>query len=427
MKISFYLKLSDTAKKKLIEKPELKNDKTFTVPIYYYLFVGGKHLRASTDISISICQWDEEKKKVNKKHLRYPELNEKLEDIRLKIENGIVFAKNKNKPITNDFLSDWLNGNINGDDKSFIEAYEEYLKFSKFSKSTHKIKISVMNNLVKFSENQNILLSFEAINLSFFDNFVKFLVDKGILNNSISIYISTLKAFMNYALQRELHNNREFQKKSFNIKNEPVEINSLTKQEFQQFFTYDFSKRKKLEEIRDSFFFSCVTGLRVSDLTNLKKDAINNNVISVNTIKTNSNVQVPVNDLANMILDKYNDNTKFKALPLKLNSNINTKLRTAAKEAGLNRQILKVRYMGAERIEKIIPLHEAITFHMSKKTFVSLLIECGVSREHICDITGNTYETIGRYINTDKEKSMQEVKNVINNQFFIDKNIMNKH
>jgi len=415
MKISFYLKLSDTAKNKLSKEPELKDDKNFTVPIYYYLFVNGKHLRASTNINVSICQWDEDKKKVNRKHLKYPELNDKLDKIRLKIENGIEYAKSKNLNITNDFISNWLNGKDTKESENFIKAYNEYLNLSKFAKNTLISKRVVLKKLVDFFENEDTELTFNAINLKFYDKFVKFLENNGIINNSISHYISTLKAFMNYAINRDLHNNREFQKKMFNVKNEPTEIISLSKEEFFQFFECDLSKHKKLEEVRDAFFFSCVTGLRISDLSNLKKEAINNNMINVNTIKTNCDIQIPMTNMAQKIIDKYKDKTEEHAFSVKKNPELYIYLRRAAKEAGLDRMILKVRYCGAERKPKNIPLHEAITFHLAKKTFVSLLIESGISREQICDITGNTYETIGRYVNTNKAKSREDVKNAINN------------
>ena len=63
------------------------------------------------------------------------------------------------------------------------------------------------------------------------------------------------------------------------------------------------------ENIRNAFLFSTFTGLRLSDVQNLKWEQITNENINLNEIKTGSAHTLPLSKIALEILKKQNSST----------------------------------------------------------------------------------------------------------------------
>lgn len=71
---------------------------------------------------------------------------------------------------------------------------------------------------------------------------------------------------------------------------------------------FDIPKEKKyLERVRDVFMFQCFTGLRYSDVENLKRSDIKDNFIEIITVKTSDSLIIELNDHSRAILEKYKD------------------------------------------------------------------------------------------------------------------------
>jgi integrase len=72
-----------------------------------------------------------------------------------------------------------------------------------------------------------------------------------------------------------------------------------------------------LDPIRDIFLFCCFSGLRHSDVNNLRRSDIKGDHIEVTTVKTADSISIELNKVTRDILEKYKD-TPFKdnkALP----------------------------------------------------------------------------------------------------------------
>ena len=67
--------------------------------------------------------------------------------------------------------------------------------------------------------------------------------------------------------------------KDFKIKREDTPVIALTKKEFEALYRMKLAGNKKLDQVRDVFCFSCVTGLRYSDLRQLSWVHINKDEI----------------------------------------------------------------------------------------------------------------------------------------------------
>jgi len=90
---------------------------------------------------------------------------------------------------------------------------------------------------------------------------------------------------------------------------------------------------------------------------------------------------------------------------------MNDYLKDLGKLAKLNRPITKVRFRGSERIENVSPLHEVLTTHMGRKTFVSLMFKKGVDSELIRSISNHkSISSFARYNRIDDEHKAEAMK-----------------
>ena len=92
------------------------------------------------------------------------------------------------------------------------------------------------------------------------------------------------------------------------------------------------------------------------------------------------------------------------ALPVLSNQKMNDYLKEVGKLAGLTRLITKVRFSGSRRIENVFPLHDLLSTHMGRKTFITLMFRKGIESELIRAISNHkSIESFARYNNINDE------------------------
>ncbi|ERM81373.1 hypothetical protein P872_09640 [Rhodonellum psychrophilum GCM71 = DSM 17998] len=120
---------------------------------------------------------------------------------------------------------------------------------------------------------------------------------------------------MGYAKRQGIKVNDGY--KDFAIKKDKLEVIALTQNEFDLLVNIDLATEKRLDQVRDVFIFSCVTGYRYSDLVQLRREHIKKDEIKLTVKKTKQVLIVPLNVFAVDILEKY----KEMAFPLPIISN----------------------------------------------------------------------------------------------------------
>lgn len=131
---------------------------------------------------------------------------------------------------------------------------------------------------------------------------------------------------------------------TYKIRLEKVDRGYLTEEEI----TIILKKKmvsERLEQVRDVFIFSCFCGLAYIDVANLKQDNIRKSFdgklwIITKRQKTNTSVNVPLLDIAKMILDKYRDKLpNGKILPIISNQKLNAYLKEIADVCGIKKNL----------------------------------------------------------------------------------------
>ncbi len=244
---------------------------------------------------------------------------------------------------------------------------------------------------------------FQDIDLDFYDSFVTFLqstfrslnkkengkpVKYKLATNTIGKKIQTLKIFMNDATERGINTNLKFKSSKFISVTEEAETFALNENELNQFYMYDFSKNERLEKVRDLFIVGCWTGLRFSDLSQLRAKDIKNGFFHITQQKTGGKVVIPVHPVVQEILNKYEGE-----LPKSIsNQKFNDYLQEAAEIAEINGEFHKGITRGGQRISKKYKKFELLTTHAARRSFATNLYKSGFPTNSIMAITGHKTE-----------------------------------
>lgn len=285
----------------------------------------------------------------------------------------------------------------------FNEAFALFVKEcgsqNSWGKATHEKFAAVRTHLQGFDEN----LSFDSLTESRLMDYVNYL--RGTLdmrNTTIEKQISYLKWFLRWSTKKGYNNNRDFESFKPKLKSTQKKVIFLTAKELNQLRECVIPETKKyLERVRDVFLFSCFTGLRHSDIYNLRKSDIKDNHIEITTIKTADSLIIDLNKHSKSIIDKYKD-VHFehnKALPVISNQKMNDYLKELAEIAEINEPVREVYYKGNERIEETTPKYALLGTHAGRRTFICNALSLGIAPQVVMKWTGhNDYKAMKPYI-----------------------------
>lgn len=370
----------------------------------------GNRLRYYTGKRIEPKFWNIDKQRAKSTYSSAISLNQFLKTTANFLEDKYNELKILDKRITIEVLKDELNNRFNsGDEEDLFEKFEEFLELSVNERALatiRKIK-TTLSRMREFSEVKKYRVSFDSIDLNFDERFKDFLInDKKQTNNTVAKHYKNLKVFLNWATEKGYNTNAEFRK--FKAKQIDGEIYFLTWDELMKLFYFDIES-PKLDRVRDIFCFGCFTGLRFSDILNLKQDNISNDSIQIQTLKTKGKTIIPLNNYSRTIYEKHKSTKKYNLFDSISNQKMNEYLKELGELAEINDPVQIIHYRGVERIEKIVPKYEVLTSHVARKTFITNAMMRGMSTEVIMDITThNSYKSFQRYFKiVDEHKRIQ--------------------
>ncbi len=428
-----------------------KPDKSTKCPLeLIYQVSGQRKYYQLKDSKLNLINWDAEQQiavyisPLNAKKILPGELHKKLNEVTLldseveTINNNISKVKATIKDIEKRFELDKLPYSasmvvdalkMGSTEKTKKEEHKDllfdfmdkYITDHASSREVGSLGVyrAVKNHLQAYQTETRYKVRFETIDYAFFQRFQNFLIGrvktdaKGevspLLNNTtIAKALSTLKTFLGYARRNGIKVNDSY--KDFTIKREKLEVIALNETEFTALLDMDLSANKRLAQVRDIFCFSCASGLRISDMQQLKREHIKRDDIHLVVKKTKTELTIPLNSITSAILDKYKEH--HKPLPLISSQKLNTYIKELCQKANINEQIEIVRFRGTKRETTTYPKYELIHLHTGRKTFCTLSLEKGMSAEQVMSISGHTdYKSFKRYVDvTEKLKKVVMIK-----------------
>lgn len=184
----------------------------------------------------------------------------------------------------------------------------------------------------------------------------------------------------------------------------------LEREELHKLMDLDLTQNPSLDRIRDIFVFSCYCGLRFSDVKRLKKTDVTGGQIRVVMQKTSDAVQIPLNTQARVILAKYWHNDSAYAFPVPSNQKVNEYIKVVCNMAGIDAPVTEVYFKGGQRVEQVYPKWQKITFHCSRKTFITMAFELDIPPQVIMKFSGHKkMEMLNPYMAIVEKKKQQEM------------------
>ncbi|MBM0650979.1 tyrosine-type recombinase/integrase [Capnocytophaga genosp. AHN8471] len=363
---------------------------------------------------IEVDKWSNETQRCKantthgKKKVPASVINRKLQLFEQAYEDTIKYFELQKVVPTKEQFQSVFNSNIGREkkvvlDKTFFEYYDDFMaeegSFNQWTEAT-KIKLKVIrNHLFNFDSE----LTFEKLTEQKFIEYLNYLQRELKLKNSTILkHISFVKWFLRWSCRKGYNTNTFFEVFKPKLKDTQKKVIFLTPTEFKQFREYQIPEQKKyLERVRDVFLFQCFTGLRYSDVENLKKSDIRDNFIEVTTVKTSDSLKIELNQHSKGILDKYKDyeDSKGRALPVITNQRMNEYLKELAELAGINEPIRETYYIGNERFDEVTPKYALIGTHAGRRTFICNALSLGIPPQVVMKWTGHSdYKAMKPYI-----------------------------
>jgi integrase len=288
------------------------------------------------------------------------------------------------------------------EEKTLFEIFDVFMKEESLlnlwsSKTLAKMK-TFKKHLKTFDED----LEFNSLDEKKLINYQYFLQDNLKLQNSTALKnFSFLRWFLRWATKKGYNENIAFEHFKPKLKTIQKKIIFLTQPELNKIKNFEIPKEKKyLDRVRDVFMFQCFTGLRYSDVENLKRSDIKDNFIEI-TVKTSDSLIIELNDHSKAILQKYENEVyeKSKALPVISNQRMNEYLRELMKIAEIDEPIRETYYKGNQKIDEVFPKYELISSHAGRRTFICNALALGIPPQVVMKWTGHSdYSAMKPYI-----------------------------
>ncbi len=238
-------------------------------------------------------------------------------------------------------------------------------------------------------------LNFAELNYSIISGFEHFLrTEEECQNNTVMRMLRTFKTVIINATKEGLLSKDPFL--GVRIHFNPVDRGFLNESEIKRLMQAEFSV-KRLEHVRDTFVFSCFTGLAYIDIANL----IESDIMTINgkpwivrrRQKTKVDSHVPLLDIPLMLIKKYKGTAKNgHVFPVMSNQKTNAYLKEIADLCGIQKKL---------------------TCHLARHTFATLALTKGVSIESVSSMLGHTnIKTTQIYARITSKKVEDDMKNL---------------
>ena len=402
--------------------------------VYFYIMAfvawNGKRVRATIKPNIKKEIWDFDKQRAKGSTMNPRKINDKLDQIRFVLKNFYdeTYKELKRAPTVRE-TKPVLDAIIHNREikkrkpkepkkpKTFMEYFQEFIDDTRagirLSSGKKRIQsssitsyVTTQNHLLEFLKGMKNEITFNDIDDEFNSALIKYLSKKKLSNNSQGKLIKNIKSFMHYYFDKGIHDNRKFIK-ILKVFDEPTTKIALTQAELEEIENLkDLSL--KHEKYRNLFLAQIYSGMRFSDLINLKPQNINydEKIITIYTVKTQDPVIIPMTNKLMSILKKYNG-----SFPKISSQKYNDGIKEICEKAKMLQPIQITYYIGTKRKDKTIPKFKLVSSHTARRTFITLSLKKGVMEDMVMQVSGHkSKKSFQRYIRIAQNEAISEVR-----------------
>lgn len=414
-----------------------KTKKDGKAPIQIIYSLHGQRKKVNTRLDIFPCQWEADQQKAM--FIPKKESKAKAPDVKYNLlmmagevqtfNTALANWRERIKSIENilpkPFSSTDLTEYIKGEDASNKRTKKEEPKnfladFITFhidstkaisNAGSQKVYRTLVKTIKEYEKKKRTRVTLENADYAFMQSFYNFCVEtKKYVNHTSIKKLTCIKTMLKTAAVKYGYpTNTSYV--NFSVQRDNLEVIALTEKEFNSIVELDLTGNKRLDRVRDIFVFSCATGLRYSDLENLKRENIKDGFIKIIVKKTREALKIPITPIPHAILKKYSQ--MLTPLPVISNQKTNAALKDLCKLAEINETMEIVRFRGKERVTTVLEKWQLISTHTGRKTFVTLSLSRGMSAQDVMGITGHkSYASFKRYVDITEDQKVKAMADI---------------
>lgn len=383
-------------------------------PIRMYCYFGGKVIIISTGFKVHPDNWNKPTQRIKKDPKKVKDSAKinyylgNMSDIANSVNTDFV---GKKKEFTKEEFKNIVDRRIAGKPDVDIPIVPKFMESLVEFTRLDEEKTGVKGNLVKavkiikdYDSDWGSLI-FEGFDLTYCNGLISYMTyDKLYSPNYIALIISQIKKYLKLTMAAGIHNSAEFLK--FKAQNIEVDSIVLTDDQIQKLELVELDEYN--DRIRDFFLVQVNTGLRYVDTSRLVPECIlDDNSITIRTVKTNILVKLPIQPPLWNIINKYNG-----GFPKRIcTALLDTKIKEIARLAGLTKLTIRTKKRGNKLIQETLPLYKLISSHTGRRTALTNLYLRGMSLMDIKNVSGHTTITqLERYIKVTQLDSFKRMK-----------------
>lgn len=199
--------------------------------------------------------------------------------------------------------------------KSVVEFYSELIeeleKANKIGNS--RVYRDSLRSLEMFS-NGKLDIPFSHIDIDFLRKYENWLRGRKMKETSLNLYFRTLRSTYNKAIEAKCAKNNNYPFDDFKISkfSTKTEKRAISKDNIKLIMELDLSNQTEYIQLaRDLFIFSYLcSGINFADMANLKPSNIVEGRLLYTRQKTNKKINIPLSSEADILINKFKDNTK---------------------------------------------------------------------------------------------------------------------
>jgi site-specific recombinase XerD len=371
-----------------------KQDSEGKLPMFLHFNYQGNRFQYYTGEKCLEKEWDLAKQRFKRIFSGYQEANAYLDTLEEKVKKAHREAMLKGSVVSVAELKQVLQPEESKPKpKLFFDYFAEFQQSAKLKGrkyNTLRNYVSLRNHLQEFSQYTGQKLNAEAYDLKVHDKLLEYLVyEVEHAPNSVFSVVKNLKVFFKFLSEErgmKLHPDVAKIKASYIS----VEKIFLTLEELEQL--RKASLRDNLDKVRDVYLFACYTGLRYSDLENLRPmhlvERKGLKLISIIQKKTGTRVELALNTPALAILEKYQGKYE-RCLPVIVNQKMNYHLKEVGQLAEIEATAEKLVFEKGQPKRVEVKKWELMTVHTARHTFATLSLMKGMTVEVLQKLMGH--------------------------------------
>lgn len=372
----------------------------------------------SLGISLNAKYWDDKKNWLkpncpNKEYIEKIILDKKEE-----YQTQILVQKLSNKNFTATSLINATKQAI-----STKTAQEFYTELIAHYKSINKVgNASVyrnsFNSLKSFKETDNLDFLFSEIDLEWLNQYEKWLISRNNAETTMSLLFRTLRSAFNKAIEQKIVRKEDYPFNSFKMSKFSVKTRkrAIAKEDIKKVIELDVTDESEMMQLsRDIFVFSYLqSGINLTDIANLKYENIIDNRLQYIRQKTNRLINIPLQEEALRILQKYYYPEAI------LNDYIFPILNRKVHISGMQKfnrihKIIGKVNINLKKIAKKANIEANLTTYVARHTYATVLKRSGVNTSIISESLGHSSEKVTQiYLDSFENSQIDEaMKNLL--------------